>query len=152
MKRRRVITKEKETSVVIYSANKIRISKELNGELFFEIENELTSDLSEAIAMAINFGIKDEMFFNTLFNVNISNISPDKALYWLTGGDGEWVSKKHYNKSWSEVYLTYQEEYGLTIINIIEKANTLGEVRNGFIKYMNLPTLYEFSLKKGFIK
>lgn len=152
MKRRRVITKEKETSVVIYNSNRIRINKELNGELFFEIENELTSDLSEAVAMSINFGISDDVFFSTEFNININNVSPDKALYWLTGGDNEWVSKKHYDKSWSEVYLTYQEEYGLSIIEIIEKSKTLRDVRNGFIKHMNLPTLYEFSLKKGFIK
>jgi hypothetical protein len=37
MKRKKVITKERETSVVIYCSNKIRVSKELNGELFFEI-------------------------------------------------------------------------------------------------------------------
>ena len=152
MKRKKVITKERETSVVIYNSNKVRVSKELNGELFFEIENEVTSDLSEAVAMSMNFGIRDEIFFNTEFNININNISPDKALYWLTGGDIEWVTKKHYNKAWSDVYLMYQEEFGMQIINIIKKSNTLCEVRNGFVKYMNLPTLYEFSLNKGFIK
>ena len=152
MKRKKVITKERETSVVIYSSDKIRVSKELNGELFFEIENEVTSDMSEAVAMSMSFGIKDELFFDTKFNININKISPDKALYWLTGGDTEWVVKKHYNKAWSDVYLTYQEEFGLQIINIFKKSNTIGDVRNGFIKHMNLPTLYEFSLSKGFIK
>jgi hypothetical protein len=75
MKRKRVITKEKETSVVIYSSDRIRVSKELNGELFFEIENEVTSDLSEAVAMSMNFGVNDIMFFNTEFDINIKNIS-----------------------------------------------------------------------------
>lgn len=152
MKKKKVITKERDTSIVIYGSDRIKVRKELNGELFFEIENELTSDLSEAVAMSINFGVNDDIFFNTEFNININNISPDKALYWLTGGDVEWISKKHYNKSWSDVYLIYQEEFGLSIINIIKKSNTIGEVRNGFIKYMNLPILYEFSLNKGFIK
>jgi hypothetical protein len=82
----------------------------------------------------------------------ILKIYLDKALYWLSGGDIEWITKKHYNKAWSEVYLSYQEEFGMTIFNIIKKSNTLGEVRNGFSKYLNLPVLYEFSLNKGFIK
>ena len=73
MKRKKVITKERETSVVIYSSDKIRVSKELNGELFFEIENEVTSDMSEAVAMSMSFGIKDELFFDTKFNININN-------------------------------------------------------------------------------
>jgi len=150
MKRKKVMVKEKET--VIYSSSKIRISKELNGQLYFEIENELTSDLSEAVAMSINFGLNDKMFFETEFNTNINNISPDKALYWLSGGDAEWVTKKHYSKSWSDVYLSFQEEYGLIIIDIISKAKTIGEVREGFIKQLNLPTLYEFCLSKGFLK
>ncbi len=152
MRKKRVITKEKETSVVIYDSERVKVSKELNGELFFEIGYEITCDLSEAIAMSINYGIKDEKFFNTEFNINTNNISPDKALYWLSGGDVEWATQKNYNKCWSEVYLTYQEEFGIQIINIIKKSKTIGEVRNGFIKYINLPILYEFSLNKGFIK
>ena len=152
MKKKKVLTKERETSVMIYRSNKIRVSRELNGELFFEIENELTSDLSEAVAMVINLGIDDKLFFETTFNVNVENISPDKTLYWLSGGDREWVTKQHYSKSWADVYLSYQEEYGISIINIIKKSKTLGEVKNGFIKYFNLQTLYEFSLDKGFIK
>lgn len=150
MKRKKLMVKEKE--IIIYNSNKIRVSKELNGELFFEIQNELTSDLSEAIAMSINFGLNEDSFLNTEFNININNISPDKTLYWLSGGDKEWVTKQHYSKSWSEVYLTYQEEFGLTIINIIKKSKTFGDVRNAFLKHLGLPTLYEFSLQKGFIK
>ena len=137
---------------VIFSSNRIRVSKEINGELYFEIENELTSDLSEAVAMVMNFGITDKEFLETTFNVNINNISPDKTLYWLSGGDKEWVTKNHYSKAWSDVYLSYQEEFGLMIINIIKKSKTLGDVMNGFTKYLNLSTLYEFSLEKGYLK
>jgi hypothetical protein len=98
------------------------VSKELNGELFFEIENELTADLSEAIAIAINKGIMDKEFWKITFNVDINNIAPDKTLYWLSGGDVERKSKNHYNFNWSEVYLTFQEEFGLTIIKYNNKS------------------------------
>jgi len=152
MKKKRVITKVKEISDVIYSSSRIRISKELNGELFFEIENEVTADLSEAIAIAIQKDIKDETFWKTSFNIDINNISPDKALYWLSGGDVEWLSKNHYNINWSEVYLTYQEEFGLTIIDIILKAKNFEDIRKKFIQKLNLPILYEFALEKNIIK
>jgi len=152
MKKKRVITKVKEIANVIYSSNRIRISKELNGELFFEIENEVTADLSEAIAIAIQKDIKDEIFWKTSFNIDINNISPDKALYWLSGGDTEWLSKNHYNINWSEVYLTYQEEFGLTIIDIILKAKKFEDIRKKFIQKLNLPILYEFALEKNIIK
>ena len=152
MKKKRVITKVKEITDVIYSSSRIRVSKELNGELFFEIENELTADLSEAIAIAINKGIIDKEFWKIEFNVDINNISPDKTLYWLSGGDAEWISKNHYNFNWSEVYLTFQEEFGLTIINIITKANNFEDIRKGFNEKLNLPILYEFALEKNLIK
>ena len=105
MKKKKVITKERDASIVIYGSDRIRVSKELNGELFFEIENELTSDLSEAIAIIINKGIIDGNFWKTTFNINMSNISPDKTLYWLSGGDREWITRTNYSKSWSDVYL-----------------------------------------------
>jgi hypothetical protein len=151
-KKVRVITKVRDTSTVIYNSDRIRVNKELNGELFFEIDNELTTDLAEAIAIVLNKNIKDNNFWETTFNINIQNISPDKTLYWMSGGDREWISKMHYAKPWSDVYLIFQEEYGLFIIDAINKAKTFGDIRNEFLKQLNLPTLYEFSLEKGYIK
>jgi len=144
MKKKKVMTKERDTSVVIYSSDRIRVSEELNGELFFEIENELTSDVSEAIAIVMNKGITDINFWKTPFNINVNNISPDKTLYWLSGGDNEWIGRTNYSKSWSEVYLNFQEEFGMIIINIIKYL--VGNL------LLNIPTIYEFSLEKGYIK
>lgn len=152
MKKKKVITKLKETSTLIYNTNTIKVSRELDGELFFEIKKELTSDMSEAIAIVMNLGIIDSKFWEIEFDININNISPDKTLYWLSGGDKEWVSRQNYIKSWSEVYLVYQKEFGLTIINSISKSKKFGDIKNDFIKKLNLPILYEFSLEKGFIK
>jgi len=151
-KRVRVITKVRDTSIVIYSSDRIRVNKELNGELFFEIDNELTTDLAEAIAIILNKGINDNKFWQTDFNINTQNISPDKTLYWMSGGDREWITKPHYIKSWSDVYLTFQEEYGLFVIDTINKSKTFGDIKNEFLKKLNLPTLYEFSLEKGYVK
>ena len=151
MKKKKVFTKENETFIYIYNSDRVRISKELNGELFFEIENELTSDLSEAIAIFINKGIDDINLWKISFNININSISPDKTLYWLSGGDNEWINKTNYSKSWANVYLLYQEEFGITIINIINKAKTFGDIKNEFKKKLNILILYEFSLQNKII-
>lgn len=151
MKKKKLMLKEKEISSIVYYSDRIRVSKEKNDELFFEIENELTSDLSEAIAIAINKNIKEEDFWKMMHNVKISNISPDKALYWLSGGDEEWISRNNYKKSWADSYLLFQAEFGLTVINIIEKAKTFGDIKSGFNKKINMETLYEFSLENNLI-
>lgn len=152
MKKKKVMLKEREiSSSVIYCSDRIRVSKEKNNELFFEIENEITSDLSEAIAIAINKNVKEEEFWNMMHNINISNVSPDKALYWLSGGDEEWISRNNYKRSWADSYLLFQAEFGLTVINIIEKSKTFGEIKSGFYKKINMETLYEFSLENNLI-
>ena len=66
-KKVRVITKVRDTSIVIYNSDRIRVNKELNGELFFEIDNELTTDLAEAIAIVLNKGINDTIFWKTTY-------------------------------------------------------------------------------------
>jgi hypothetical protein len=152
MKKKRVLTKVKEITEVIYASSRVRVSKELNGELFFEIENEITSDLSEAIAIALHKGIIDKEFWKITFNIDINNISPDKALYWLSGGDIEWISKNHYNFNWSEVYLAYQEEFGLSIIDIISNSYNFEEIKKEFLNKLNLSILYEFALENNFVK
>lgn len=151
MKKKRVITKVRDKSVVIYSSEKIRVNKELNGELFFEIERELTTDLAEAIAIIISKGIKDENFWQLEFECDVQNISPDKTLYWLSGGDNEWIEKNHYQKSWAEVYLDFQTQFGVLIIDIINNSKTFSDIKMGFVKNLNLQTLYEFSLEKGYL-
>ena len=82
----------------------------------------------------------------------IQKIEPQKCLYWLSGGDTEWTTQENYIKPWYQVYLDYQMEYGNKIISILERSKTLRDIRNNFIKELNLPTLYEFALSKGFVK
>ena len=79
-------------------------------------------------------------------------IDPEKCLYWLSGGNKEWFLLEHYNKPWVECYLDFQEEFGFMVVEIIKRSKTLGDIRNGFNKYLNLPTLYDFAISKGHVK
>ena len=58
----------------------------------------------------------------------------------------------HYNRPWCDCYLEFQEEFGFLIINIIKKSKKLSDIRNGFMKYLNLPVLYNFAISKNMVK
>jgi hypothetical protein len=132
----------------LWSDSFIKIDKEVD-EFYFEIGSEITTDLAEAVAILMKSKSKwDENFWNLeIKNLNYYNISPGKALYWLSGGDKEWKEMENYKKNWSECALDFQEEFGLRIISILRKSKTLKDIRSGFIKYLNLPILYEFALE-----
>ena len=84
--------------------------------------------------------------------INTEEITPQKSLYWLTGGNNEWKSLDNYNKPWCDCYLDFQEEFGMLIINIIKKSKSFKEIRDNFNKHLNLPILYNFAVSKDMIR
>lgn len=149
MRKRKVALKAHD----VYNDNIVKISKEQN-EYFFEIGKELTMDVAEAVSMLMRH--KDS--WNSPFwdleikNISYHDISPEKSLFWLTGGYSEWRTLEHYNKPWCDCYLEFQEEFGVLIINIIKRSKKLKDIRDNFIKYLSLPVLYDFAINKGMTK
>ena len=136
----------------ITESDVVRISEEVNGTLFFEVGNEITTDIAEAVAIMMRNPRSDESLWSKTLKFNISDVEPKKALYWLSGGDNEWITLQNYKTPWNQCYLDFQEEFGIIIISILRKSKTLGDIRNGFLKNLNLPTLYEFALSKNLIR
>jgi hypothetical protein len=148
MRKRKVLQNDE----LLYVSNIIRISKESNGDLFFEIGTEITTDISEAVSILMKNDVRSsEIWEFEVDKINLS-IDPEKSLYWLTGGHKEWRNLENYNRPWSQCYLDYQEEFGSLISNIIKRSKKLKDIRDGFQKYLNLPNLYEFALSKKFIR
>ena len=149
MKKKRLFT-ESEISNLVFSDEKIKISK--NGEeYFFEIGNEITSDVAEGVSIMMKLCDTKSEAWN-LEIINQSEITPEKSLFWLTGGHTEWKSLENYNRPWCDCYLEFQEEFGFLVVNLVKKSKTLLDVRNSFVKYLNLPTLYDFAVSKSYIK
>ena len=113
----------------------------------------MTNDLSEAVTIMMRVCKPDDSAWDIeVSNTNIENISPEKSLFWLTGGTQEWRNLENYNRPWCDCYLDFQEEFGLLITNIITRSKTLGEIRENYNKYLNLPILYDFALSKNIIR
>ena len=151
MRKKKTLLKEIGTKI-IYDDNTIIISREGN-EWFFEIGREMTTDLGEAVSLLLrNCDASDEVWKTDIKEMNIDNISPEKSLYWLTGGEREWKTLEHYNRPWCDCYLDFQEEFGLLVVSIIKRSKTLEDMRKHFIEYLNLPVLYDFALSKKLLR
>ena len=137
---------------VLTNSNFVRITEEVNGQLFFEVGSEITTDIAEAVAIMLRIQNIDESIWSKELPIKIEDVEPRRALYWLSGGDKEWISKQNYNRPWSECDIEFQEEFGFMIMSILKKAKNLNDIRNGFVRYLNLPVLYEFALSKNYIK
>lgn len=151
MKRKKTLLAESEISELVFSDEKLKINK-VGDECIFEIGTEITTDLAEAVTIMMRVCDNRNKIWDLKIEGNIENIIPAKSLFWLTGGHNEWRNMEHYSKPWCECYLEYQEEFGFLIINSVNRSKTFGEIRNYFIKYLNLPVLYEFSISKKLIK
>jgi hypothetical protein len=150
MKRKKELLKSELDSVFV--SKKLVIKKEGN-EWFFEIGKEMTNDLSEAVTIMMRVCKPDDSAWDIeVNNTNIENITPEKSLFWLTGGKQEWGNLENYNRPWCDCYLDFQEEFGFMIIKIIKDSKKLSEVRDGFIKYLNLPIIYDFAMSKNLLK
>lgn len=154
MKRKRVAFEvKKQEANEILNQKELRVTKEGN-EYFFEIGPEMTSDLAEAVSILMRKSDWNDPIWNTAIDKKMiyENITPEKALYWLSGGYKEWNSLDHYNQPWCDCYLEFQEEFGFLIVNIVKKSKTLLDIRDGFMKYLNLPTLYNFAISRNMVK
>lgn len=147
-----------ESGDLIYESSDIKIWEEFNGKLFFESENPIlcgtfmSNDYSESVACLMR--LPKVFNDNKLWNIKINNkydISTKNVLYWLTGGNSEWMDKKNYKYEWDEVESIFNHHFENTILDIISRSNTLGDIKRGFMKHLNLPIIYEFSLNNDLI-
>lgn len=147
--KRKGITFEKEQ--VNLNQNEVIIAKD-GDEYFFEIGAETTTDVAEAVSILMRTLNWNDSIWKTEVTEEMKNVTPEKALYWLSGGKNEWNTLNHYKNPWCEYYLNFQEEFGFLIVNIVNRAKTLLDIREEFNRYLNLETLYNYALSKNMIR
>lgn len=130
----------------------IRIIEKENGQVFFEIEDHITQDVAEAVAILMRKPNISKSIWSKEIDVDLDTIDPRRCLYWLTGGDNEWVKLHNYKKPWNQCDDLFAQEFDFVINWIVKKSKTLEDIKNSFVEYLNLPTLYEFALKRNLIK
>ena len=130
-----------------------------SGRLYFESTNPLLEedfksyDCAESVAalMRLRSVSDDEKLWKMEVGNNKYDVSPSRALYWLSGGNREWESKETYAYEWTEVHSIFEHKFRDLVYEIVENAETLNDIREGFMKKLNLPVLYEFALNNDLI-
>lgn len=117
-----------------------------------EIEDHITQDVAEAVAILMRKPKIDNSVWSKEINFDVDFLDPRKCLYWLTGGDNEWIKLHNYNKPWVECDTYFVEEFEFVIRWIVKRSKNLQDIKNGFVEHLNLPVLYEFALSKDLIK
>jgi hypothetical protein len=142
----------RQNNIKLLEKDIVKITKSAEDSIY-EIGDSITTDLAEAVAMMMRVCDDSDFVWKRGFGKsNLEKIDPRKALYWLSGGDLEWITLHNYCKSWQQCEDDYEAEFGFSILSIIKKSNCLEDIKSGFITYLNLPTLYEFALEKNFLK
>lgn len=149
---RKKFTKTNEIDFLVESQS-VEISEGINNCLFFEVGDVSTTDICEAVALMMRKNICDQNIWNKNISkyLDIDHIDTRKCLYWLSGGNDEWQKRNYYKRPWNECDLLFQEEFGVVVLVILKKSKTLKDIRDGFLKFLNLPVFYEFSLSKHLI-
>jgi hypothetical protein len=151
MKRKKVLVKN-ELSELVFSDEKVKVSKD-GSNWYFEIGKEVTGDLAEAVSILLRtVDFNHSIWKLEIEKLDLDTIVPEKSLFWLSGGLNEWSTLEYYSKPWSECYLEFQEEFGFLVVNCLRKSKKLEDLRAYFLKYLNLPILYEFAVSKNLIK
>ncbi len=158
-KKKRVIIDNEKGSTAYESEMKDVVVFSDNGRLYFESSNPIVSedfksyDCAEGVAafMKLKTVFDDEKFWNTKIGNSKYGVSPERALYWLSGGDREWKDNDTYMYDWSDVHSIFEHKFRDIIYEIVENAETLNDIKEGFMKYLNLPVIYEFALNNNLI-
>lgn len=118
---------------------------------YFQIGYQITDDLAEAVSIMMRIINENDPIWNIKIKKR-HDVNYKKALYWLSGGDEEWLNLPHYNQSWTECSDLYVEEFKQEIDNIINRSITFKDIREKFKIKLNMFKMYDFAIEKNLIK
>lgn len=157
-KKRVIIDNEKGTILYQNDTKDVTVYGD-NGRLYFESSNPILEeefgsyDCGESVAalMRLKTVFDDEKFWNLKVGSSKYDVNPERALYWLSGGNREWKTNDTYAYEWLEVHSIFEHKFRDIVYEIVENAETLKDIKEEFMNQLNLPVLYEFALSNDLI-
>jgi hypothetical protein len=149
MKKKKNLLYYEENYEVLLEQDQVNI-KNTQNEIYFQIGYQITNDVAEAVSIMMKILDDNDPIWN--IRIKNKNINTQSTLYWLSGGDDEWLDLKHYNQPWNECYDLYEKEFGKSIHKIINESISLRDIRNEFKNNFNMFKMYDFALSINLIK
>ena len=151
MKKKKNLFQEKtHHQEVSLDQDRVIISK-ANDITYFQIGYQITDDLAEAVSIMMRTINENDPIWNMKI-INKNDIDFKKSLYWLSGGDEEWINLSHYNQAWIECSDLYVEKFKLDIQTIIDSSYTLKDIKDKFKNKLNMFKMYDFAISENLIK
>ena len=147
MKRRKQTTCSETT---VYDSPRVKVHS-LDGSFIFEIDEEVTQDAAEAVSMIMHNRIEGA-FWSIPMNGPAEQIVPERALYWLSGGDKEWSLLEHYSMSWPTCCRDFCDKWSEVVHRIVLQSHTLADIREGFRKELGLHRIYDWCISRGLVR
>lgn len=148
MKRRKFLLEKEEK---VFSNKYLNITN-IGNQIIFEMQQHTTTDLAEIVAIMMKNNINDEEFWKLPTSQFDKNIQPDKSIYWLSGGDSEWILLDNYSDTWYNCCNDFCNKWQNLVINSVQNSTTLGDIRKNFTEKLNLLTIYDWAISKGFVR
>lgn len=149
MKKKKNLLYYEENSEILIDQDQVNF-KITQNEIYFQIGYQITNDVAEAVSIMMKILNDNDPIWNVKIknkNINVYNI-----LYWLSGGDDEWIDLRNYNKHWNDCYHIYELEFKETINEIIDSSIILNDIKEKFNKKLNMFKMYDFALSNNLIK
>jgi hypothetical protein len=147
MKRRKSVI---ESEKVIWEDDRVRIYTLEDKDVIFEVDGDVTLDVAEAVAMMIHRRVDGPWSLDA--STFDRGVSPDRCLYWLSGGDREWSLMEHYCLPWFDCCTDICEKWGDSVRAVVQSASTLGDIRDGLRSTASLPDIYDWCIGRGFAR
>jgi hypothetical protein len=149
MKRRKTLLEKEE---ILYSSDNFRILNEGN-QVIFEIWGFTTLDVAEAVSLLIMHGVShSDPVWELPTSFFDKNVFSEKSLYWLSGGDSEWITLDNYSDSWFNCLFDFCSKWSKSIEEAVENSKTLLDIRNHFEENLSLLRIYDWAISKGFVR
>lgn len=139
----------------------IHVERDFAGVLLFnctrnDVGKELhTVDPAEAAAALMRSAYlagNKELWHLAVTESDLDLVHTRNVLYWLTGGDREWMFGTNYKVKWDRAADVFEDALADRVLYAVQSCSTLGELRDSLQRNFKLLETYELMLENNWVQ
>jgi hypothetical protein len=138
------------SETMVHDSPRVKVHS-LGDTLIFEVDEDVTQDVAEAVSMIMHNRIEGS-FWSIPTDGLAELVDPERALYWLSGGDREWSLLEHYSQPWPSCSQDFRDKWSETVTRIVMQSKTLADIRAGFRRELTLHRIYDWCISRGLVR
>lgn len=147
--------------IILVEETGIQVERDFAGMLLFnctrnDVGKELhTVDPAEAAAALMRstyLQCNKELWSLAIADRDIDLVQARNVLYWLTGGDREWMFGTNYKVKWDRAGDMFEDALADRVLYAVHSCTTLGELRDSLQQNFKLLETYELMLENNWVQ